>query len=66
MCGDDVSPLRRHHLSQIPELHRLVFAVAEHVSTVAFAVDVGQAFGMAHEDPGFAAVAHASPVPDFD
>lgn len=38
---DPVEFLRRHHLSQIPQLHQLVFAVAQHVAAVAFAVDVG-------------------------
>lgn len=63
---DAVEFLRRHHLSQIPEFHHLVFAVAQDVAAVTFAVDVRQAFGVAHEDARFPAVAHASAVPDFD
>lgn len=63
---DAVEFLGWHHFAQVPELHHLVFAVAEHVAAVAFAVDVCEAFGVAHEDACFAAVAHASSVPDFD
>ena len=57
---------RRHHLPQVPQLHCLVFAVAEYIPPIPFAVDVGETLGVAHEDAGFAAVAHAAPVPDFD
>lgn len=49
---------RRHHLPEIPEFHRLVFSVGDDVSPIAFAVDVGQSFRMAHEDASFTAVTH--------
>ena len=35
-----VELVRRVHLPQVPELHHLVFAVAQHVSTIAFRVYV--------------------------
>jgi len=54
-----------HHLPQVPKFHRLVFSIAEHVSTVAFAIDVRQTLCMAHEDSGFSAVAHATSIPYF-
>lgn len=56
----------RHHLSDVPELHGLVFSVGEDVSTVAFAVDVCDAFEMACKDTNLPAGRHAPPVPDFD
>lgn len=63
---DTVKLLRRHHLAQIPEFHHLVFAIAQDVTAVAFAVDVRQAFGVAHEDTRFPTVAHTSAIPDLD
>ena len=54
------------HLAEVPQLHRLVLAVAEHVAAVTFAVDRRDAFVVAEEDAGLAAVGHAAPVPDLD
>ena len=61
--GDAVCFLLAHHLAQVPQFGGLVFAVAEHVAPIAFAVDVGQALGVAEEDSGFPAVAHAPAIP---
>lgn len=44
----------------------MVFAIAEHVAAVAFAVNVGDAFSVAEEDARFAPVAEGASVPDFD
>ena len=65
-CVDGGRFFSRHHLPQIPELHSLVFAVAEHVPTITFAVHISQTFRMSHKDPGLAAIAHASAIPNFD
>lgn len=61
---DVVEVGRGHHSSQVPELHRLVFAVRKDVSTVAFAVYVCETFGVAHEYACFTAIAHGASVPD--
>lgn len=56
----------RGHFAQVPELHTLIFAVAEDVAAVAFAVDVRHAFCVAEEAAGCSAVAEGAAVPDFD
>ena len=65
-CVDSGRSFCGHHLPQIPELHSLVFAVAENVPTITFAVHISQPFRVSHEDPGLATVAHASAIPNFD
>ena len=54
------------HFPEIPEFHGLVFRIGEDVAAVAFAVDVGETFCVAHEDAGSAFVGHAAPNPDLD
>ncbi len=58
-----IVPLRAGHLAQIPQLHRLVLAVAQHVPAVTLAVDVGQALGVAEEHARLASIRHAAAVP---
>lgn len=55
-----------HHFAQIPEFHCLVLAIGENISSVAFAVNVGQALRVAHEDSSFTSVAHRPSVPDSE
>lgn len=57
---------RAHRHAQVPQLHRLVFAVAEDVPPIAFTVNVRQPFDMAHECAGFPPIGHRTPVPHFD
>ena len=58
--------LCRHHLPQVPQLHSLILAIAQDVSPITFTINIGQSFGMAHEDASLATVAHAAPIPDLN
>lgn len=55
-----------HHFPQVPKFHRLVFSVTENVATVAFAVDISQALGVANQGTCFTAITHGTSVPDLD
>ena len=56
--------IRAHHLSQIPQFHHLVFAVAEHISPIAFTVDICETFGVTDKHPGFPSISHGTSVPN--
>ena len=53
-----VKPRASHDLTQNPQIHCLVFGIAEHISAVALAVDICDSFGMANEGTGFTAITH--------
>ena len=60
----DVSRGQRH--AQVPQLHGLVLAVAEDVTPVALAVDVGEPLHVADEGSRLLPRRHAARVPHFD
>src|SRR3569833_1837401 len=57
---------RAHGHPQVPQLHALIFAVGQDIPAVSFAIDIRQAFAMAHGGTRFAAAAHAASIPDLE
>lgn len=57
-------PAVRH--TQIPELHRLFFAVRENVSPIAFTVDVSDSLGVPDKGARRPTIAEGAGVPYFD
>ena len=49
--------LSTYHFAQIPKFHCLIFAVAQYVAPIAFAVDIGDSFNMSQEAAGFPLIA---------
>lgn len=70
-CGivlrvDRVKSICRHHLTQVPQLHGLVLGVAEHIPSIAFAIDVRKTFSVPNKRAGLTSITHGAPIPNFE
>lgn len=63
---DLVKILRGHHLPQIPQLHHLILAVRQYITTIALAVNVRETFRVADETTGLSTIPHGPSIPHSD
>jgi hypothetical protein len=63
---DFAKTLHTHHLPNVPQLHGLIFPVAEHIAAVPLTIDVSETLGMTKKDTCGTAVAHGAAIPYFE